>query len=78
MNAPLVFLPGWCLGRTPLTATVAALNGQIIDLPGYGSTPLITDFYIAAGFGNPAVNLHPAQGADFIGNGSPLYYSGYL
>lgn len=48
MNAPLVFLPGWCLGRTPLTATVAALNGQIIDLPGYGSTPLITDFYTAA------------------------------
>ena len=48
MNAPLVFLPGWCLGRTPLTATVAALNGQIIDLPGYGNTPLITDFYTAA------------------------------
>lgn len=48
MNAPLVFLPGWCLGRTPLTTTVNALNGQIIDLPGYGSTPLITDFYTAA------------------------------
>jgi len=44
MTAPLVFLPGWCLGRGPLNAAVSALNGQIIDLPGYGSTPLITDF----------------------------------
>lgn len=48
MSAPLVFLPGWCLGRTPLQAVVEALNGQIIDLPGYGNAPLITDFYAAA------------------------------
>ena len=25
MTAPLVFLPGWCLGRNPLAATVDAL-----------------------------------------------------
>ena len=48
MNAPLVFLPGWCLGRTPLNAAVDALNGQIVDLPGYGDAPLIADFYAAA------------------------------
>ena len=30
MNAPIVFLPGWCLGRTPLNAAVNAINGQII------------------------------------------------
>ena len=48
MSAPLVFLPGWCLGRTPLNAAVDALNGQIFDLPGYGSAPLIADFYAAA------------------------------
>lgn len=48
MSAPLVFLPGWCLGRSPLQAVVEALNGQIIDLPGYGNAPLITDFYAAA------------------------------
>ena len=45
MNAPIVFLPGWCLGRTPLNAAVNAINGQIFDLPGYGNAPLITDFY---------------------------------
>ena len=44
MNAPLFFLPGWALGRGPLTAVVAALDGQFIDLPGYRDTPLITDF----------------------------------
>ena len=48
MNAPIVFLPGWCLGRTPLNAAVNAINGQIFDLPGYGNAPLITDFYAAA------------------------------
>ena len=48
MNAPIVFLPGWCLGRTPLNAVVNAINGQIFDLPGYGNAPLITDFYAAA------------------------------
>ena len=48
MTAPLVFLPGWCLGRGPLTATVDALNGRIFDLPGYGDAPLIDDFYGAA------------------------------
>nr|MBL8411191.1 alpha/beta fold hydrolase [Dechloromonas sp.] len=44
MTAPLVFLPGWCLGRGPLHSAVDALGGEIIDLPGYGTSPLITDF----------------------------------
>jgi pimeloyl-[acyl-carrier protein] methyl ester esterase len=44
MTAPLVFLPGWCVGRTPVKAIVDALGGSIIDLPGYGNTPLVTDF----------------------------------
>ena len=43
MNAPLVFIPGWCLGRGPLQSTVDALEGQFFDLPGYAGTPLITD-----------------------------------
>jgi pimeloyl-[acyl-carrier protein] methyl ester esterase len=48
MTAPLVFLPGWCLGRGPLHAAVDALGGTIYDLPGYRDTPLITDFATAA------------------------------
>lgn len=44
MTAPFVFLPGWCVGRTPVNTAVSALNGSIIDLPGYGSEPLIADF----------------------------------
>jgi pimeloyl-[acyl-carrier protein] methyl ester esterase len=48
MNAPLVFIPGWCLGRGPLQSTVDALGGQFFDLPGYAGTPLITDFDAAA------------------------------
>jgi len=48
MTAPLVFLPGWSLGRGPLNAAVDAHNGQIFDLPGYGDAPLITDFFAAA------------------------------
>lgn len=48
MTAPLVFLPGWCLGSTPLNPTVNRINGQIFDLPGYGNAPLITNFYAAA------------------------------
>lgn len=44
MNAPLVFLPGWCFGRGPLNAMVDQENGRIFDLPGYGDAPLITDF----------------------------------
>lgn len=48
MTAPLVFLPGWCLGRGPQNAAVNALNGTIFDLPGYGAAPLIGDFYRAA------------------------------
>src|SRR5574343_1459552 len=44
MSAPLFFLPGWCVGRTPVKAAVEALHGSIIDLPGYGGTPLIGDF----------------------------------
>jgi pimeloyl-[acyl-carrier protein] methyl ester esterase len=48
VTAPLVFLPGWCLGRGPLNAAVDALNGQIFDLPGHGEAPLIVDFAAAA------------------------------
>ena len=48
MTHPLIFLPGWCLGRGPLNAAVDALNGQIFDLPGYGGAPLIADFAAAA------------------------------
>lgn len=48
MTAPLVFLPGWCLGRGPLNATVEAKKGQIFDLPGYGETPPSHDFFAAA------------------------------
>jgi pimeloyl-[acyl-carrier protein] methyl ester esterase len=48
MSAQLVFLPGWCIGRGPLNAVVNALHGQFFDLPGYGSAPLISDFYAAA------------------------------
>lgn len=44
MNAPLVFLPGWGLGRGPLIAVAESLGGQIVDLPGYAGTPLIDDF----------------------------------
>lgn len=44
MTSPLVFIPGWCLGRGPLSAAVDALGGQFFDLPGYGGTPLIRDF----------------------------------
>ena len=47
MKSPLVFLPGWCLGRGPLRAAVDALDGQILDLPGYGTAPLIPDFTAA-------------------------------
>jgi pimeloyl-[acyl-carrier protein] methyl ester esterase len=50
MNSPLVFLPGWCLGRGPLNAVVNALPGQILDLPGYGETPLIADFSAAVDY----------------------------
>lgn len=48
MSAPLFFIPGWCVGRGPLAATVDALHGQFIDLPGYGAAPLIADFDAAA------------------------------
>ncbi|PKO92285.1 MAG: hypothetical protein CVU16_07100 [Betaproteobacteria bacterium HGW-Betaproteobacteria-10] len=57
MTTPLIFLPGWCLGRGPLNAltqddflqgAVNAQNGQIFDLPGYRDAPLISDFYAAA------------------------------
>lgn len=48
MSAPLVFLPGWCLGRGPLNAAVEGKKGQIFDLPGYGEAPLIHDFTAAA------------------------------
>jgi pimeloyl-[acyl-carrier protein] methyl ester esterase len=48
MSAPLFFIPGWCLGRGPLNATVHALKGQFLDLPGYRDAPLIEDFAAAA------------------------------
>lgn len=57
MTAPLVFLPGWCLGRGPLNAAVDALQGTIFDLPGYGDAPLITDF--AAAVADIAARLRP-------------------
>jgi pimeloyl-[acyl-carrier protein] methyl ester esterase len=44
----LVFLPGWGLGSGPLVSTVNSKKGQIFELPGYGSAPLIGDFYAAA------------------------------
>lgn len=47
MTAPFIFLPGWGLGSGPLSATVNRQNGQIFELPGYGGTPLITDFAAA-------------------------------
>lgn len=47
MTAPLVVLPGWCLGRGPLQSVVDAFSGSIIDLPGYGESPLIADFDLA-------------------------------
>ena len=48
MTAPLVFLPGWCVGRGPELAAVDALKGIILDLPGYRDAPLVPDFYAAA------------------------------
>ena len=48
MTAPLFFIPGWCLGRGPLSATVDALQGRFFDLPGYGETPFVSDFDAAA------------------------------
>ena len=57
MTAPQVFLPGWCLGRGPLNAAADALNGQILDLPGYDDAPLIGDFDNAAD--NLAARLAP-------------------
>lgn len=59
MTAPLVFLPGWCVGRGPLQAAVDALAGQIFDLPGYGATPLISDF--AAAIDAIAARLQPGS-----------------
>jgi pimeloyl-[acyl-carrier protein] methyl ester esterase len=48
MNSPLVFIPGWCLGRGPWQPSVEALGGTVMDLPGYGDTPLIDNFDLAA------------------------------
>ncbi len=48
MNSNIVYLPGWCLGRGPWQASVTALGGRIIDLPGYGLAPLLDDFNVAA------------------------------
>jgi pimeloyl-[acyl-carrier protein] methyl ester esterase len=48
MTAPLVFLPGWCVGRGPLNAMVDAIGGTIFDLPGYRDAPLVRDFAAAA------------------------------
>lgn len=59
MSAPFVFLPGWCVGRTPVSAAVAALNGCIIDLPGYGNEAPIDDFDAAVDA--YAARLQPAS-----------------
>lgn len=48
MKSPLIFIPGWCLGRGALQVAVDAVHGQILDLPGYGAAPLLTDFAAAA------------------------------
>ena len=45
MSAPFFFLPGWGLGRGPLLATSDAVDGEIIDLPGYRGSAPNTDFY---------------------------------
>ncbi len=63
MSQPLFCLPGWCLGRGPLVATVNAVNGQFFDLPGYGNTPLINDFYAAA----DALASHLPAGSTLLG-----------
>lgn len=47
MSRELVFLPGWGLGRGPWQATAETLDGRIVDLPGYGETPLVGDFFLA-------------------------------
>ena len=57
MSRELVFLPGWGLGRGPWQATAEALGGHIIDLPGYGETPLVSEFDVAADI--LASQLHP-------------------
>jgi len=57
MTAPVVFLPGWCVGRGPELAAVDALKGIFLDLPGYRDSPLIADFYAAAD--NIAARLQP-------------------
>lgn len=44
MKTAAFVIPGWGLGRGPLNATVDALQGQFLDLPGYGGTALISDF----------------------------------
>lgn len=48
MTAPLVFVPGWGLGRGPWQPTADAIGGKVMDLPGYGGSPLIEDFSLAA------------------------------
>jgi pimeloyl-[acyl-carrier protein] methyl ester esterase len=48
MSDPIVFLPGWCVGRGPLQATADALGGRFIDLPGYREMPPVGDFGAAA------------------------------
>ena len=42
MTAPFVFLPGWCVGRTPVNAAASALNGSIIDLKTEGDSLQLT------------------------------------
>lgn len=41
---PVVFLPGWCLGRGPLQAAADALGAGILDLPGYRDMPPVAGF----------------------------------
>lgn len=44
MTPAVVFLPGWGLGRKPWQAAADACGGSILDLPGYGDTPLVSTF----------------------------------
>lgn len=41
------FLPGWCLGQRPLQSIATACQGIVLDLPGYGASPLQTSFSAA-------------------------------
>lgn len=48
MTTPLFLLHGWGVGSGPMQSAAALLGGELRHLPGYGGTPLITDFDAAA------------------------------